>query len=398
MRILIVHNHYRWAGGEDAVVAQEVDLLRSQGHTVVEYSRSNSEIDDLAWHHKALLPGRAIWAGDAVREITELITREKFNIAHFHNTFLMISPAAYYTCRRAGLPVVQTLHNYRLLCPAATLFRHGHVCEDCLSQAVPWPGVWHGCYRRSRSQTGLVATMVTAHRWLGTWRRQVDIYITPTRFAREKFIQSGLPAHKIRVKPHFVYPDPGARETAGNYALFVGRLSADKGVTVLLEAWQQLAEIPLKIVGDGPLKSELQKYVQTRSLSQVELLGWQSRDRVYSLMKGAYCLIFPSQLYETFGRVIVEAFACGLPVISSNLGALAETVENGRTGLYFTPGNPDDLAVKVARAWRNPQAWLEMGRQARREYETRYSAGENYTTLIDIYRQVMSGKEASLPK
>lgn len=395
MRILIVHNFYQQPGGEDVVVEQEAALLQRGGHTVIKYYRTNDETQALSLWGKAGLPKQVIWASDTVRGLSRLIEQQKPDIVHFHNTFLMISPAAYYACQRFGLPVVQTLHNYRLLCPAATFFRSGQICEDCLNQTPPWPGVFHACYRHSSLQTGMAAAMLTFHRWLKTWQNQVDLYITPTEFARRKFIQGGIPSQKIRVKPNFVDPDPGIKANGGDYFLFIGRLSSEKGVQTLLKAWQLLTDIPLKIVGDGPLRSELQSLKQIQKLDIVEILGQQSPDQVTTLMKKARCVIFPSILYETFGRVIIEAFACGVPVIASQLGAVTELVENERTGLYFSPGNPEELANQIHWAWTQPQRITEMGRQARQEYELKYTAELNYKLLTEIYQQVIDKKTNS---
>jgi glycosyltransferase involved in cell wall biosynthesis len=281
--------------------------------------------------------------------------------------------------------VIQTLHNYRLLCPSAIFFRDGHACENCLGKLIPWPGVLHRCYRDSRAATGAVAAMLVVHRLLRTWERTVDIFIALTEFARQKFIQGGLPADRVVVKPNFVYPDPGPGAHDGGYALFAGRLSPEKGVRTLLAAWERLGPgIPLKIAGDGPLAREVARACERHP--QIEWLGAQPLERVYALMGAAALVIAPSEWYETFGRVVVEAYAKGTPVIASDLGALAELVEDGRTGLRFRPGNPEDLAAKVAWAWRHPRELAAMGREARREYELKYTAERNYELLMEIYR------------
>jgi glycosyltransferase involved in cell wall biosynthesis len=387
-----VHNHYQQSGGEDTVVAQEVALLRRKGHTVIEYYRTNHEIDHLSVRGKISLPKRMIWADDAAQDLGELIRQQKPDIAHFHNTFIMISPSAYYTCQKAGLPVIQTLHNYRLLCPVATFFRDGHICEDCLHKAVPWPAIVHACYHQSVIQTGAVAAMLAVHRWLKTWQKQVDCYITPTDFVRRKFIEGGISPEKLRVKPHFVHPDPGPKEGPEHYFLFVGRLSSEKGVKVLLQAWKRLKNVPLKIVGDGPLMTEMQQTLKHENMDKVELLGQQSMAKVISLMREALWLVMPSESYETFGQVAVESFACGTPVIASQRGAMAELIENGRTGLHFIPGDPDDLTAKVKWALNQPSAAETMGKEARREYEANYTAEANYDQLIGIYQQTIKAK------
>ena len=338
---------------------------------------------------RAALASGTTWSRPTRYHLLEMLRDARPNVAHFHNTFPLISPSAYSACREVRVPVVQTLHNYRLLCPAATFFRDGHVCEECLGKTPPWPGVMHGCYRGSRSQTAVVAAMLTTHRCLQTWKKQVDMYIALTEFSRRKFIEGGIPSDKIVFKPNFVHPDPGATESKGRYALFVGRLSREKGLLTLLRAWQYLKKIPLKIAGDGPLMGEVQGFVRKQKLSNVELLGWCTREEVLRLMKGALFLVFPSEWYEGFALTIVEAFACGVPVIASRMGAMAEIVEDDRTGLHFTPEDPEDLAAKFEWAWAHPKQMMVMGREARAQYKQKYSAERNYQRLMEIYQMAI---------
>jgi glycosyltransferase involved in cell wall biosynthesis len=247
----------------------------------------------------------------------------------------------------------------------------------------------HGCYRDSRAQTAVVAAILTFHRWLNTWDEQVDAYIALTEFARQKFIQGGLPAEKMAVKPNFVAPDPGMREDLGDYAIFVGRFSPEKKILTLLQGWRKLEGIPLKLVGGGPKQGEVHWIIQESRLANVELLGWLPRDRMFAVMKKARCLIFCSEWYETFGLTMIEAFACGVPVVATRLGAMAEIVEEGRTGLLFTPGDPDDLSVKVEWAFTHPQEMAQIGRRARQEFEAKYTADRNCEALLNIYRSAM---------
>lgn len=413
VKVCFIHNQYQQPGGEDGVVRAERELLSRAGHSVIEYVRDNDEITAYGLSQKKTLGLRTVWAWDSHRKIKALLRRERPDVAHFHNTFPLISPAAYYACREAGVPAVQTLHNYRLLCPAATFRRDGRVCEDCLGRN-PWRGVLHACYRDSRAATAAVALMLSVHRGLGTWSNMVDCYIALTEFARRKFIEAGLPMEKVVVKPNFVYPDPmavaamspspnspggqrpplqrgdGAGETpALQYALFVGRLSEEKGVRTLVAAWQRLGNrLPLRIVGDGPLRAELEARVGQRGLSGVTFHGHLTPDHLTPVMKSARFLVFPSECYEGFPLTIAEAFACGVPVIASRLGAMQEIVEDGRTGLHFTPGDAEDLAAKVEWAWTHPDEMHEMGRAARAEYEAKYTAERNYQMLMQIYERV----------
>ena len=384
MRLLLVHNRYLQPGGEDAVFEAERALLARHGHKVVTLVEDNARLREV---HPLKAAVEAFWSQRAYRQVRTLIERTRPQVVHVHNTFLRLSPAVYYAAHVAGVPVVQTLHNYRLLCPGALLMRAGQVCEDCLGKILPWPGVLRGCWRGSRAQTSVVAAMLAVHRGLRTWSTKVDRYIALTEFARQKFIAGGLPAEKIVVKPNFVDPDPGLGTHQGGFALFVGRLSAEKGLPTLLQAWKNLPAVPLKIIGDGPLEPEVRAFASRNS--QVEVLGRRARDEVLQWMKMAQFLLFPSEWYEGFPMTLAEAFATGLPVIASRLGAMAEIVAHSRTGLLFEPGNPEALAEAVAWAWAHPKQMADMGREARREYEAKYTAERNYEMLMAIYRQVM---------
>ena len=391
MKILIIHNHYQRPGGEDVTARAEKDLLNANGHQVVEYVRKNDEIAVYGLWQIATLAARSVWAWDSHRDIKALLERERPQIAHFHNTFPLISPAAYYACRHAGVPVVQSLHNPRLICPAATLQRNHGVCEDCVGRKFAWPGVLHACYRGSRVQTSVVAATLAFHWQVGTWNRLVDRFILPTHFLRRKFAEAGLPEEKITVKPHFV-DDYGVRSTPGTYALFVGRLAPEKGVYTLLEAWTKLGRIPLKVRGDGPLEKLAQR-LAGESGGAIQLVPRMARNELVGLMHGARFLVWPSEgYYETFGYVAAEAFSCAIPVIASRTGVAEEIVEDGRTGVHFTPGDPQDLAAKVEWAWTHPAKMEAMGRAARAEYESKYTAERNYPMLIEIYRQVLGAR------
>ncbi len=391
MKILIVHNTYQQRGGEDAVVGAETRLLEANGHAVLHYERNNDEL-----RGRGVLAGvgaavETVWSSRSWRELAEIAGRERPDVAHFHNTFPLISPSAYYACARAGVPVVQTLHNYRLCCPAAKFLRNGKVCESCVGRIIAWPGVAHGCYRGSRAATAVAAAMLAVHRGMRTWQTRVAVYIALSEFARRKFVECGLPAERIVVKPNFVADDLAEAKQAGNYALFVGRLSEEKGPQLLPEAWRRLqSKIPLRIAGSGPLQETLSREVARCSLDQIELTGPRSSEEIRVLMNSARFLVFPSVWYEGFPMTIAEAFASGLPVVASRLGSMAEIVQDGVTGLQFEPGNAADLAAKVQWAWDHPEEVARMGRAARAEYEAKYRPSANYDMLMDIYRQAIA--------
>ncbi|PMB50215.1 glycosyl transferase family 1 [Fischerella thermalis CCMEE 5205] len=381
MRILSVHNRYQIRGGEDESRQAEENLLREMGHEVTVYEEHN---DRIAKMNQLQVASRTIWSQEAYQIIQRRLQEQPQDIVHVQNFFPLISPSVYYAAKAQGVPVVQTLRNYRLLCPNALFFRDGQVCEDCLGKFLPLPGVIHGCYRESRVASVAVASMLTVHRTLRTWTKMVDVYIALTEFARQKFIQGGLPAEKIVVKSNFVHPDPKPGEGKGGYALYVGRLSVEKGLNTLLAAWKQLPmQLPLKIIGDGPLAGKLA--ADAKDMPHIEWLGRKSMSEVYELLGEAKFLIFPSNWYETFGRVAVEAFAKGTPVVASDIGAIAELVEDKRTGLKFIPADSADLAKKVTWLWENPQELNRMRQEVRREYEIKYTARQNYHKLMEIY-------------
>jgi glycosyltransferase involved in cell wall biosynthesis len=376
--ILIAHNRYQQPGGEDSAFLAEVELLESRGHRVLRYLADNRTISGGS---QLALATRTLWNNDAYTEIRAVVRREKPAVVHFHNTFPLLSPAAYYSVCSEGVPVVQTLHNFRLICPNALLFRDGHSCEECVGKSIPWPGVRHACYRDDRRATAVVGAMLTVHRALRTWSRKVSVYIALTEFARSRFVAGGLPGDKIVVKPNFLASDPGVGDHQGRYALFVGRLSAEKGIPTMLGAWSKLSVgYPLKVVGTGPEAPLL-----GAAGRDVQWLGRLDRDEVFRLMQDAAFLVLPSTCYEGFPVTLVEAFATGLPVIAAAHGSTAELVRDFQTGRHFAVGDSTDLASKIEWAIHHERAMAAMGTNARREFEARYTAEHNYTALMDIY-------------
>ncbi len=391
MKLLLVHNSYQQPGGEDQVFSSECELLTSHGHEVARYTAHNDAVKQL---NKLNLAFRTSWSRTTYREMRAVLQREGPQIVHVHNTLPLLSPAVYYAARDARVPVVQTLHNYRLLCPKAVLFREQRVCEDCLGRHVPWPGIIHACYRHSRGATSAVAVMLSVHRLLGTWTRRVSRYIALTEFMRHKFIESGFRRNQIVVKPNFVAPDPGMGNHGGDYALFVGRVSPEKGVRTLLRAWEHLGgRILLKIAGEGPLR-----YLAHGAPPRIEWLGQLRHEDAIALMKQASVLVFPSECYEGFPMSIAEAFATGLPVVASHRGAMAEIVQDRCTGLLFSAGDAIDLAAKIEWALDHPRKLREMGRHARQEYEAKYTAEKNYQLLQQIYEHVLEGPRPAAEK
>ena len=382
MRVIVVHNTYRNPGGEDTEARLEAELLRTRGHAVCEYLRSNNELTGL----RALrAPAEALFSPKTYAETNRLIRKFGPDVVHVHNWWMVVSPSVYWAAAKHRVPVVQTLQNYRLLCPNGLFLRQGIPCELCKERRFASPGIRYKCYRDSRAQSLLVAATVAAQTTLGTWHERVARYIAMTGFARERFVEGGLPRAKIAVKPNLVVPDPGSREQPGQYALYAGRLSREKGIHTLLAAWRSLPDIPLKIVGDGPLMGEVREAVGQSD--SIELLGWVGRQELFRLLKNSCFLVFPSVWYEGLPLTIIESFACGVPVIASGIGAMAEIVEDRVTGLHVLPGDPRDLAAKVRRAWDDPEVVQKLGQQARQVYLAKYAAEENYRMLMGIYEE-----------
>lgn len=378
LRVLLVHNRYQQPGGEDAVVDDELRMLRAGGVEVELYERHNEQVARLP---RARLAAGTVWSRRTTDDLERIAAQFRPDLIHAHNTFPLISPSLYYGAAAHHLPVVQTLHNFRLFCAQAMFMREGAVCEDCLG-TLPWRGVLRRCYRDSAAQSAVLVGMLGVHRALGSYRRRVARYIALNRFCRDKFIEAGLPAGRIAVKPNFVdLPAPADGPRAG--ALFVGRLSTEKGIATLAQAARLLPDALVDVIGDGPVRADLE------GVPGVRLLGRQAPPQIFARMRAAQCLVLPSVWYENFPRVLVEAFACGLPVVASRLGAMAELVEEGVTGLLFTPGDARELADKLAWARAHPQRMLRMGVAARQTYERHYTSAANFRQLLKIYRDAM---------
>jgi glycosyltransferase involved in cell wall biosynthesis/GT2 family glycosyltransferase len=386
-RILMVHNYYLHPGGEDLAFEKEVDLLRSHGHSVEVYVRRNQELAEM---NSVRAAATAIWSCQTQADLAGILSDFRPDLVHFHNTNHLVSPSGYYAVKEHGLPVVQTLHNYRLTCPAATHFRDGHVCQDCLGRRLPWPAVLYACYRENRAQSAVMAGLLAAHWAAGTWTRKVDAYIAVSEFMRAKLVAGGLPAEKIYVKPNFL-ADPGLGEEPRDRALYVGRLFEEKGLETLLRAWSQLEDIPLEILGSGPLQGKVSQWIEELSLKRVSARGHVPHTEVIQSLKRAKILIVPSLAFEGLPTTILEAFACGTPVVVSDLGALKEMADDGRLGAVFAPGDDHQLAKVVRALWGDKDELNRLGRAARQAYERDYSPEQNYQQLMAIYQTAKGG-------
>jgi len=386
--ILVIHNRYLDPGGEDSVVNAEIALLRSKGHRVLQYGRHNREIAQFSNSRKALLPFTTTWDQESYRELRALIRRERPAIAHCHNLVPLLSPAIYYACAAEGVPVVQTVHNYRLAWPGGNFFRGGERCYACQGSLIK--ATLRGCYHDSRLQTGIVSLMLGAHRTLGTWHEKVTAYIAPSEFCRATLTRHGLPANKIVVKPHLAAEILLQKNGLGDYAIFVGRLSEEKGILQLLDTWRNLAGIPLMVVGSGPLEQRAKRAARDSGIANITFTGQLPHDETLRRIYSARFIVAPSRCYETFGMAVLEAMACGVPAIVPSTGALRELVCDGRTGLHVDVDSREQLSTAVRWMWARPLETREMGRAARHHCREHYSADANYKQLTGIYDEALN--------
>ena len=387
MKILLAHCRYQRKGGEDVVYEIEKAQLMAAGNDIISFEVSNDAIITTKIYDKCTAAMSTIWSFDSAKKLRQLIRRNNPDIVHFHNTFPQLSPSVYYACQAENIPCVQTLHNYRLLCASAMLTRDGEICELCVGGHFH-NGIRYACYRDSRAASSAVVAMQYFHRWCGTTFKKVDRLIALTNFAREKFISGGIPADRLVTKANSIDVDPGEGTGAGGYALFVGRLSKEKGLLTLMDAWRILPNTLLKIAGDGPLLDEVT--TQASSLGRhIQVLGHQSKEAVLRLIANARVLVVPSQWYEGFPMTIVESYACGTPIIASRIGSLSEVVQEGVTGRLFEPGNARALATVVSELFHDTETLSRMRKDARARFLARYTPERNLQALLQIYRDVL---------
>lgn len=382
MRILVIHNKYKQAGGEDSVFRSESELLVQHGHVVEQLLYDNSTINTPL---KKILSGlKTIYNPDSARLIKRKIREFDPDIIHVHNFLPIVSPSVFFVANQLHIPIVWTLHNYRLVCPSATLFYNGQINESSIHSIIPWNAIWNGVYRNSKWQTAGVVCMTAFHHWLGTWKHKVGAYITLTQFAKEKFMNAaiGLPANKLFVKPNFVEDLGIGEEVREDYFLFIGRLTEEKGISTLLNAASRY-RFKLVIVGDGPLKSVVEYYaLHNPSISYV---GFQPKDRVIDYLKRCKALIFPSTWYEGFPVTIAEAFSTGTPVIASDIGAMKEIFVDKVNGLLFESGNEKELILKIMEITKSESYRRNISVNARDHYLKYYTPSVNYSQLTNIY-------------
>lgn len=390
MRILFVHNFYQQHGGEDASALAEKILLEQHGDEVLFYSRHNDEIKNYSIAQKALFFPRAVYSPRTSRELEQLVKQHQPQVAYVNNVFPLISPSLYHTLHVLGVPCIQVLHDFRFLCPNGWFYTHGQICERC-----KWGNYLNAfrlrCYKDSYTLSGLYGLTLGLHR-LGGGMRKITAYVASTNFMKQKFVEVGIPALQIFIKPNFVDPNgvsPNYQQ--GDYAIFLGRLSSEKGVWTMVKAFERITEIRLKIVGAGSLEGPLRTYLSEKGLHNIELSGFSSGQDKWELLRNCLLSVVPSTCYETFGKTIVESYAAGKCVVGSNLGGIPYVIEDGKSGLVFQPGSEDDLVEKVRFLLARPAEIDRMGRYGRHLAETKYSSEENYRLTREIVGAVTDG-------
>jgi glycosyltransferase involved in cell wall biosynthesis len=390
LHVLVVHNSYVLRGGEDAVVEREVRLLRDGGHRVSELRTSNRELAPATVLDRAGLAAGTVWSPSGRAAMGEAIDRHRPDVVHVHNTFPRLSPSVFGACRRRSVPVVQTLHNYRLTCVNALLLRDGRICEDCVGKPLPLPGVLHRCYRGSVGQSATIAAMAGAHRAVRSLAGSVDLFLTPSEFTRSVLVRAGIPADRIVAKPNVVprhgRPVPALGDRPRRVA-FVGRLAHEKGLAVLMAAWdaRRHAGHELRIVGGGPMADEVAAWAAGRD--DVVVVGECPPDRVTEELLAARLLVVPSVWHETFGLVAVEAFGAGVPVLASAVGALPELLGETGPGRLVPPGDPAALAAAVDGLLADEPTLAAMSRLGPERYE-RFAPERGLEELVACYDRV----------
>jgi glycosyltransferase involved in cell wall biosynthesis len=372
------------SGGEDKVVEGERTLLKKNGVEVIDYFISNHEIRTEGLCNKVKLGLNTIWSKDQYKKLKEIVSRERPDVVHFHNTFPLLSPSVYYACNKLNIPVVQTLHNYRLLCPSGMFLKDNQICQACLNGSI-MNSFRYGCYRDSKIQTAPITAMIGSHRFFNTWNKKVDRFISLTEFGKQQFIKGGILERKIAVKPNFVEDINILNKEKQNYYLFVGRISKEKGLETLLESWRKISGnigYELKIIGDGPLKNELEQKYETNN--RIKFLGELPREEVFNYISTAKYVVVPSICYESFGMVAIEAFSACTPVIASKIGALESIVTNNINGFHFEPGNVEELSM-ILKNSSNIDGYSNLQKKARQTYVNNYTPEHNFKMLMSIY-------------
>jgi glycosyltransferase involved in cell wall biosynthesis len=391
MRILIVHNPYQQYGGEDSVVKAEKELMESRGEEVLLYSRHNDEIKQFNILQKAAFFPQTVYSPRTEGDMARVVREFRPQVAFIHNVYPLISPSVYHALHSLGVPTLQVLHNFRPFCTNGLFYIEGEVCELC-KHGNYFNAVSRKCYKDNYALSALYATTMAVNRSAGLLDK-ISGFICLTEFFRIKMREIGIPERQLFVRPNFVKAPPLSSDTAnrpGDYILFMGRLSAEKGVSALLRAFESVRNLPLKILGTGPAEAELRSFVRDKQLSNVELLGFKSGDEKWDLLRNARALILPSEWYENFPVTVLEAYMASRPVLAARIGGLPYIVEDGKTGLLFEPADVKGMAARIEQIFHQPEQAVRMGAYGRQLVETRYSPDEGYENLMKIFRQVQA--------
>ena len=393
MKILIVHNFYKDFGGEDTHVIQMKNILEDKGHIIVPYFAYSKDIDRLSICRKLFLPFRNIFSIKTYREIIRLVQKERPDVAQVYHVTPLISPSVYFALKSMGIPTIQIFQNFRYMCPNGLfLIRSGEICERCKNGNFI-NAVLRKCYRNSYAQTIAQSFNLFLHRKLGTYSKKIDIFVTTNQFSRTKFIESGLPANKIMTIYGFISVyDFKPSWDSDNYSVYMGRLSREKGLHTLLKAFTELPSIDLKIIGEGPIRKELEEFVLNKGEKNIEFLGYIKGKKRFDILRRAKFMILPSECYDTFPFVVLESFALGTPVIGSKIGGIAEQIEEGKNGLLFRPKDPNELKKKMKTLTENPDLLRSMRQQARKSAEEKYSQEVGYNYFMTLYSKLISKK------
>jgi glycosyltransferase involved in cell wall biosynthesis len=387
MRVLIVHGAYQQFGGEDSVVRAERELLERHGDEVMLYSRHNDETKSFNSFQKVAFFPQTVYSWKSSGEISDVVHSFKPDVAFVHNVYPLLSPSVYHKLHSLGVPAVQVLHNFRPFCPNGFYYTQGQICEACRGGNY-LNAIRKKCYKDSYIFSGLYALTLGSNRLAGMIDK-VSGFICLTEFFKIKMQEAGVPDSKLFVRPNFVYAPPlsGASD-AGKYAMYMGRLSPEKGCWTLIHAFEQLPQIPLKILGTGPLEHELKDYVTKKGISNIEFLGFKSGDEKWQVLRNALCLVVPSEWYENFPVTVLEAFMAAKPVVAARMGGLPYIVEDGKAGLLFDSGNVEQLAKQIQRLAEDPAGAVRMGARGRSLSETKYGPEQGYSNLMNIFSQV----------
>ena len=387
MNVLLAHNFYKFFAGEDSIALREKGLLESNGENVYFYSKDNTETDNYGLFEKINFFKQTVFSQTTKQEIKGLIEDFKPHVAYTHNIFPLISPSIIHTLHSQSIPCVQNVQDFRWLCPNGVFYINDKICEKCKKGAF-WNSVRHKCFRDSFLLSGLYATTICTNRLAGVFKK-IDAFLCTTEFNKQKLMEAGIEEKRLFIKPNFLdITDIKPSFGNGNHIIFLGRLSPEKGLWTLVKAFEKMKDFLLRIVGTGPLEQVLKKYIQEQQINNIVIDGFKQGKEKTEILKNSLFMVFPSEWYEHFPIVLLEAFAFGKPVVASNIGNMPLIVENNKSGLHFKAGNVNDLVEKIRTLAQNPSDIVRMGQYARNKVEMEYTPEINYKILKSIFQKI----------